>query len=507
MFSSVLSASIQGMEICPIQVEADLSDGLPSFSMVGYVSSQVKEAQERVRTAMKNTGLSLPPKRITVNLAPADIRKEGAGYDLPIASAILSAAGRIPCESLQGILIIGEVSLSGKCNPVIGVLPVVRKARELGCHTCILPFENLQEGSMVPDIRVIGVRSLAQMRDVLLGKQKGERGKFHGDITKRQRYSADFREVQGQEGAKRAAEIAASGFHNLLLIGAPGTGKSMVAKRVPGIMPFLSEAESLEVSQIYSIAGLLSEEFPMMMRRPFRAPHHTASAQALAGGGKNPKPGEVTLAHRGVLFLDEMPEFSKRSLEILRQPLEDGYIRLSRVHGTYCFPADFLLLAAMNPCPCGYYPDMNRCTCSPAEIGGYLKRISQPLLDRIDLCAEAAPISYQALSSPSEQEGSAQIRQRVEKAVRIQKERYEGTTLCFNADLTPRGIEQYCEVSSQGRELLGKAYDRLKISARAYHRILKVARTIADLEESRMIQREHLEEAIGYRSLDKKYWR
>lgn len=508
MFSSVLSASIQGMDICPIQVEADVRDGLPSFTMVGYVNSQVKEAQERVRTALKNAGITVPPKRITVNLAPADIRKEGAGYDLPITAAILSAAGKISRDSLRGVLMIGEVSLSGKCSPVYGVLPIVMKARELGCHTCILPSENVMEGKLVPGIQVIGVESVEEMYEILSGKREAA---LHVSLNmkkeEKQNFYEDFQDVQGQEGAKRAAEIAASGFHNLLLIGAPGTGKSMIARRIPGILPALDQNESLEVSKIYSIAGLLPPSDPFVRIRPFRAPHHTASAQALAGGGKNPKPGEVTLAHRGVLFLDEMPEFSKKSLEILRQPMEDRYIRLSRVQGTYSFPADFLLLAAMNPCPCGYYPDMNRCTCSQGEITGYLRKISQPLLDRIDLCAEAEPVTYQELVNTKKGESSADIRRRVERTVKIQTERYRGTDLRFNGDLPAKALDQYCILSAQGRKILERAYDQLGISARAYHRILKVARTIADMEESEVIQREHLQEAIGYRVLDKKYWR
>ncbi len=508
MFSSVLSAAIQGMDICPIQVEADVSDGLPSFAMVGYVTSQVKEAQERVRTALKNAGIALPPKRITVNLAPADIRKEGSGYDLPITAAILSAAGMIPRQAILGVLMLGEVSLSGKCSPVSGVLPIVLKARELGCRGCILPLENVKEGRLVPDIPIIGVGSVKEMCEILRGEKAAPSGTKTGEVwQEKETEYEDFQDVHGQEGARRAAEIAASGFHNLLLIGAPGTGKSMIARRMPGILPALDQKESLEVSKIYSIAGLLPASHPFMTARPFRAPHHTVSAQALAGGGRNPKPGEVTLAHRGVLFLDEMPEFSKKSLEILRQPLEDRCIRLSRVQGTYCFPADFLLLAAMNPCPCGYYPDMNRCTCSQGEVLGYLRKISQPLLDRIDLCAEADPVTYQELAKTKKEESSAQIRSRVEQAVKMQEERYQGTGIRFNADLSAKALDQYCVLSSQGRALMERAFDQLKISARAYHRILKVARTIADMDGAAVIQQEHLQEAIGFRMLDKKYWR
>ncbi|MDO5136124.1 MAG: YifB family Mg chelatase-like AAA ATPase, partial [Eubacteriales bacterium] len=347
MFASVLSASILGMEAHPVQVEADVSDGLPSFTMVGFPSAQVKEAQDRVRTALRNNGISLPPKRVTVNLAPADIKKEGAGFDLPVAGAVLAASGIFDAKLLKGVMVVGELSLNGEIHAVPGILPRVLKAREMGCRCCIIPYDNLREGMLIQDIKVIGVRSLKEMMDFTKKPESfcppvfEEREELEGK-------EVDFSEIHGQEGARRAAEIAVSGFHNLLLIGPPGAGKTMLTRRIPTIMPKLTYEEQLELTKIYSVAGLISAESPLVRQRPFRSPHHTSSAQALAGGGRIPRPGEVTLAHRGVLFLDEMPEFSRRSLEILRQPLEDKRIQLSRAAGTFSFPASFMLVAAMN---------------------------------------------------------------------------------------------------------------------------------------------------------------
>ncbi|MBR2527888.1 MAG: YifB family Mg chelatase-like AAA ATPase [Blautia sp.] len=510
MFASALSAVILGLEALPIQVEADVSDGLPSFVMVGFPSAQVREAQDRVRTALKNNGIFLPPKRVTVNFAPADIRKEGAGFDLPVAAAVLAASGYLSQKDLAGVMILGELSLNGEVYAAGGVLPRVLKARETGCRYCLIPRQNLAEARLVPGILSIGVTSLMQMiecledPEVFLEKEgKGEQidSQFlpPGNLEK-----PDFQDVCGQESAKRAAEISAAGFHNLLMTGPPGSGKTMIARRIPTILPALSFEESLEVTRIYSIAGLLSQDNPLITERPFRSPHHTSTPQALAGGGRIPVPGEITLAHFGVLFLDEMAEFSRNTLEILRQPLEDRVICLSRASGTFLFPANFMLVAAMNPCPCGYYPDMQRCRCTPGQVSHYVGKISQPLLDRMDLCTQVNGISFHQISAGNSGESSARIRERVEKTRQLQADRYQKEGFHFNAELKGRDVEKYCCMTAEAGRLLQSAFEKLDFSARSYHRLLKVSRTIADMEGEEIISSSHMSEALSYRMYEKK---
>lgn len=504
MFSTILSAAVLGIEAYPVQVEADICDGLPQFSMVGDLAPEVREAADRVRTALRNTNVKFPPRRVTVNLSPADIRKEGTRFDLPVAAALLTALGVVPLSCASGTMIVGELGLNGRVRPVSGVLQTVMLAGEQGVGRCIVPLENVREGASVPSVRVQGVASLEELIDCLLHPDRSGRMEAGPPAPGHRRAipEEDFREVNGQKAVRRAAEIAAAGMHNFLMIGSPGAGKSMIARRMPSILPPLTEEESLEVSRVYSACGLLAGEDGLMTVRPFRAPHHTVSAQAMTGGGRRVLPGEMSLATGGVLFLDELPEFHRDVLEALRQPMEDGTVTVSRTGGKYRFPARFQLVAAMNPCKCGYYPDRRRCRCLPGEVARYLNRISGPLLDRIDLCTEISPVDYRELSRDTRNESSGEIRARVTAARDRQAERYRGTGWQFNARLGAADLRRFCPLGREEEAVMEKAFRKLDLSARGYHRLIRVARTIADLEGEERIRVPHLLEAAGYRTVE-----
>lgn len=463
-FSTILSAVIEGLEVAFIHVEADISNGLPVFHMVGYLSSEVKEAGERVRTAIKNSGFEYPAKRTVVNLSPATMRKHGASFDLPIAVAILTALGQIE-QPEKNCLIIGELSLGGSVKKVSGVLPIIMEAKEKGVKKCIVPLENVSEASLVSEMEIIGAATLQETVEVMRKKRKREETRRRVDLGKIDQGTAkfpDFADMKGQEFVKRAAEIAVAGGHNLLLIGPPGSGKSMTAKCIAGILPPLDLRESLEITKIYSVLGLVDEKTPLIVDRPFREVHHTATKAALIGGGTIPHPGEISLAHKGVLFLDELPEFRRDTLEVLRQPLEERYVNLSRTYGNYTFPANFMLVAAMNPCPCGCFPNAN-CTCTPLQIQAYQNRISRPFLDRIDLCVEASQVKYEHLSDEQKGESSKEIRKRICRVREMQRIRYKETGNLTNAMLEGDALNKYCKLGTKekgdGAGLFGYEFD------------------------------------------------
>lgn len=511
MYSTVISGALFGVQACMVQVEVDVANGLPAFRMVGSLGNEVRESKDRVLAALKNVGLDIPPMCITVNLSPADLKKEGTAYDLPIAIGLLEALGFFPAGKLKHTLFLGELGLNGEIRKTKGVLPIVQEAVRCGLKECIVPSENAREGGVIPGCNVRGADDITQ---VLLYLQADEEDyekilpKVWVEINKslgEEDETEDFSQVCGQQMAKRASEIAAAGFHNLLMTGPPGAGKSMIAKRIPGIMPSLTLEESLEVTSVYSVAGLLPTETGLITKRPFQSPHHTISSTALTGGGKLPRPGMMSLAHRGVLFLDEMTEFSRVVLDSMRQPLEERKVRIARVAGNMVYPADFMLVCAMNPCPCGFYPDRNRCRCSEPLIKRYMGKISGPLLDRIDLCVELQAVDVTGLQNAKPAESTKSIRDRVRRARDMQKVRFEGTPYRFNADIPAAAIERFCPLSAEVKECLEDLVKKLQLSARSYHRIIRVARTIADLEGVEEIGVAHVLEASCYRP-SMTYW-
>lgn len=486
---------ITGVDVQPVMVETDVCNGLPGFDMVGLLSSDIKEARERVRTAIKNSGFIIPPKRITINFSPGNIRKAGTYFDLPIAISILQALGIVQCD-VSNKMFVGELSLNGDIVRVDGVLPMVLCAVENGIKQCFVPKENLGECNFLTDIKIVGVENLNQLVMLLCGKEE-----YKSAVSKEERahkFDYDFSDIKGQVQARRGAEIAAAGMHNMLMSGPPGAGKTVIAKSIPSILPDMLEEEKIEISKIQSIAGNLNGS--LVDIRPFRSPHHTITVSAMIGRGANPKPGEITLAHGGVLYMDEFPEFSKNVIETLRQPLEERKVVVSRAGGTFTFPANCILLASMNPCRCGFYPDRNKCNCTEHDIKKYQEKVSGPILDRMDLWVYLEPVSFYELNKSTKAESSEKIRKRVNRAVEIQRERYKGTEINFNSELEGKNIAKYCHLDKKEQTLMKQIFEQFELSVRAYEKIIKVARTIADLREKENISTTEIAEAVTFRT-------
>jgi len=507
MYSTVTTGALNGICAYMVCVEVDMAPGLPCFNMVGSLNGEVRESKERVWVALKNSEISISPMRITVNLSPADCKKEGTAFDLPIAVGMLQALGFFPPNALEGTLLLGELGLDGEVRNVRGVLPIVREAAQCGIRQCIVPYGNAMEGAVIPNVTVRGAHNLKEVLEFLKSPNKLRDTvlppvciRAEDSFAKAETlWEEDFIDVNGQESAKRAAQIAAAGFHNLLMVGPPGAGKSMIAKRMPGIMPPLTLEESLEVTSIRSVAGLLGDGQSLIASRPFQAPHHTIPVHAMIGGCAIPRPGMISLAHRGVLFLDEMPEFSPNVINSMRQPLEERCVTISRIGTSVTYPADFVLVGAMNPCPCGYYPDLNRCRCTETQIKRYQNRISGPVIDRMDLTVWLNPMELGAMQRKHTGESSKAIRKKVDRARQMQRERFGGEYRRFNGDMTVAEVETFCVLGKEEQAVMEQLYKKFQLSARGYHRLLRVARTIADLEGAKAIRSEHLLEAACYR--------
>ncbi|NLY47094.1 MAG: YifB family Mg chelatase-like AAA ATPase [Tissierella sp.] len=507
MYSKLSTCVLLGLIGHIVEVETDLSRGMPVFNIVGLADTAIKESKERVRAAIKNSGFDFPLNRITINLAPANLRKEGSQMDLSIALGILISNGVVSYDAEINTVFLGELSLDGKVNGIEGALPMVISLREFNIRRCIVPYDNREECSVITDIEIIPVRNLNEVVDFLNGELQINPYIRKENLAKVDReHELDFLDIKGQEGLKRTLEVAAAGNHNALIIGPPGSGKTMALKRLPTILPDLSLEESIEVTKIYSVAGLLKTK-ELITERPFRAPHHTSSAISLIGGGRIPKPGEVSLAHNGVLFLDELPEFHKNVLEVLRQPMEDGEVNISRINASLNYPSDFMFVASMNPCPCGYLGDpLHSCNCSTRDINRYLNKISHPLLDRIDLHLEVMPVKYNDLKIENDGESSRLIKERVKIAREIQLNRFLNENIYTNAQIPNKNIKKYCKLSDSSEAIMAQAFKKFKFSARTYNKILKVSRTIADLDSKENIEDKHILEAIGYRTLNNDYW-